>query len=234
MPGSEKYKLIRTGNVRTGTGRSMGRSARYQANAPVVMPDIGEYGNTPFLLTDLQALAGRLQEPGWTRGTRNIYGLEGLLTALLVLPLGLRPGTWLPLIWNDGDWKDPVALAGPDGARGFLDLTIGFMRALDAGFCENPPRFVSVVDTLAARYGVKAVHAQKAWAHGFGLAVSEGLNLDTSFDPTTQRSLVAIAMLLNPSSGRVASGQRSRITLQQAVLTLAQSRLSRGPLGPLT
>ena len=234
MPGSEKYKLIRTGNVRTGTGRSMGRSARYQANDPVAMPDIGNYGHTPFLQADLRVLAERWQDPRWTRGARNIYGIEGLLTALLVLPLGLRPGTWLPLIWNDGDWKDPVALAGSDGVRGFFDLTIGFMRALDAGFCEKPPRFISVVDTLAAHYGVKTVHAQKAWAQGFGLAVSEGRNLDISFDPATQRSLVAIAMLINPSSGRMVPGQTPRVTLQQAVLTLAQSRLSRGPLEPLT
>jgi hypothetical protein len=93
---------------------------------------------------------------------------------------------------------------------------------------------MSVVDTLAGRYGVKPVHAQRAWAQGFGLAVSEVRYLDIPLEPAAQTSLLAIAMLLHPSSGPMAPRKKARGTLEQAVLTLVRARTSRGPLGPLT
>jgi hypothetical protein len=231
-PESEPSRLLRTGALRNRTARPA-RSARQAESAAALVPDIDGCGLGPFTGEDLQALAQRLQDPRWTRGTRNIYGLEGLLTALLVLPLGLRLGAWLPLIWNEGGWKVPVALRGAENSREFLDLTIGFLRHLDAGFSESPPRFTSVVDTLAGRYGVKPAHALRAWSQGFGLAVSEVRYLDIPLDPAAQNSLLAIAMLLHPSAGPVTPGQKSRETLKQAVLSLVRSRTSRGPLGPL-
>lgn len=227
IPDGESPRLLRTGAVRTG------RSTRYAESESVLVPDIDACGLGPFTGEDLQALAQRLQDPRWTRGTRNIYGLEGLLTALLVLPLGLRLGAWLPLIWNEGGWKVPVALRGAENSREFLDLTIGFMRHLDAGFSASPPRFTSVVDTLAGRYGVKPAHALRAWSQGFGLAVSEVRYLDIPLEPAAQNSLLAIAMLLHPSAGPAAPGQRLRESLEQAVLSLVKTRASRGPLGPL-
>ena len=57
-----------------------------------LVPDIDECGQGPFTEDDLQALAQRLQDPRWTRGTRNIYGLEGLLTPGLAGPA--RAGLW--------------------------------------------------------------------------------------------------------------------------------------------
>lgn len=231
-PKGDEIKLLRTGSVRPSAGRA-GRSARYTESEAVLVPGMEELGHGPFTEDDLQALAKRLQDPRWTRGTRNIYGLEGLLTALLILPLGLRLGAWLPLVWNDGGWKVPVALRGAENSREFLDLTIGFMRFLDRGFCATPSRFTSVVDTLATRYGVKALHAQKAWALGFGLAVSEVRYLDIPLDPAAQDSLLTIAMLAHPSSGPTVGTRKPGETLRQAVLTLVRHRTSRGPLGPL-
>lgn len=233
MPDRTKYKLLRTGNIRAATSRGMGRSARYEPNELVTVPDITAYGNAPFLPEDLRALSERLEDRRWTRGTRNIYGLEGLLTALLVLPLGLRLGTWLPLIWNEGGWKDLGALDGLEGSRGFLDLTIGFMRTLDRGFSAKPPRFVSVIDTLAARHGVLPADAPKAWAQGFSLAAGEGRNLDIAFDPAARNCLLTIAALAHSSSGSVDPAEKSGSMLRHAVLTLARVRVSRGPLGAL-
>ena len=197
------------------------------------MPDVDDQGLGPFTEDDLHALAQRLQNPRWTRGTRNIYGLEGLLTALLVLPLGLRLGAWLPLVWNDGGWKVPAALQGAEDSREFLDLTIGFMRHLDRGFCATPPRFDSSIDILAGRCDLTAVNSQNAWTQGFGLAVSEVRFHDMPLDPEAQNSLVAIAKLLQPSSGAIEPDRKAHETLRQAVLTLARTRTSRGPLGPL-
>lgn len=231
-PGSNQFRLIRTGSVRKSAARG-GRSGRYAESEAVVVPNIEDCGLGPFTEAKLQALAERLQDPRWTRGTRNIYGLEGLLTALLVLPLGLRLGAWLPLVWNDGGWKIPTALQADTNSNEFLDLTIGFMRHLDRGFCATPPRFRSVIESLAPRYGVTTAHAQKDWAQGFALAVSEVRYLDIPVDPPARESLHLITRLLHSSSGPVASAPRRREPLKQAVLTLAKARTSRGPLGPL-
>lgn len=232
MPKSDQFKLIRTGSVRTSTGRG-GRSGRYVESEAVVVPEIEDQGLGPFTGDDLHALARRLQNPRWTRGTRNIYGLEGLLTALLVLPLGLRLGAWLPLVWNDGGWKVPAALQGAEDSREFLDLTIGFMRHLDRGFRATPPRFDSSIDILASRHDLTAVNAQNAWVQGFGLAVSEVRFHDMPLDPEAQISLVTIAKLLHPSSDAMEPDRKAHETLRQSVLTLARTRTSRGPLGPL-
>lgn len=230
IPKSEQFRLIRTGSVRATTPRR-GRSGRSAENEAALVPNIEEYGLGPFTSEDLQTLAQRLQDPRWTRGTHNIYALEGLLTALLVLPLGLRLSTWLPLVWDEGSWKVPTAPQGTENSREFLDLTIGFMRHLDRGFCATPPRFTSVIDSLATRYGVKAADAQKAWAQGFGLAVSEVQYLDIPLDPPAQNSLLTIARLLQTSSGPATPEHKPRETLRQAVLTLVKARTSRGPLG---
>ncbi len=233
MPNSDQYKLLRHGGVRA--PRGMSRSGRYAASADVLAPNIEEFGHRPFTDKDRQALAQRLQDPKWPRETLNIYGLEGLLTALLILPIGLRPGAWLPLIWKETGWKIPVALQGEDQFQEFIESIVGFMRALDAGLLATPPRFDSVLDTLAERFRPKSQNPQQDWARGFGLAVSQSNFLKILPDSITHRTLYVIAMHASPPSVTVQQrGRTPPTTLPQAVLALAEARAARGPLGPLS
>jgi yecA family protein len=237
MPTSDQYKLLRHGGVRTGAARAargMSRSGRYAASADVLAPNLEQYGHRAFTDQDLQALAERLQDPKWPRETLNIYGLEGLLTALLVLPIGLRPGAWLPLIWKETGWKVPVALQGADQYHEFVEAVIGFMRTIDAGLLETPPRFASALDTLAKRYRPKTLNAHQDWARGFGLAVSQSNYLKILPDSITHRTLYVIAAHASPPSAALQHRDRtSPQTLQQAVLALADARTTRGALGTL-
>ena len=233
MSTGNQYKLLRNGSIRAGARRGMARSARYGANADVPAPVIDEFGHQPFSEQEAQALARRLQDSDWPRGTLNIYGLEGLLTALLVLPLGLRSGTWLPLIWNESGWKVPSVFQNVAQYRDFIEAVIGFMRTVDNGLLATTPRFTSTLDTLAEHCRPKTPHAHQDWARGFGLAVSHSDYLKMPLEPAIHRALYVIATYANPPATRQHRGDTSPPTLQQAVLTLANARGSRGPLGAL-
>lgn len=237
MPDSNQYKLLRSGSIRGSGGygtRGMSRSGRYGPSTDILAPNIEEFGHQPFSQKHLLALAQRLQDTQWPRGSLNIYGLEGLLTAMLVLPLGLRSGSWLPLVWNESGWKIPVALQDREAFLQFVESIAGYMRMIDRQLLAAPPHFESVIETLPARWRPKSAHAQQDWARGFGLAVSES-NYSRIFpDSVTHRALYAIASHAKPTAVVIhQSGHASPPSLQKAVLTLAESRMSRGPLGPL-
>jgi yecA family protein len=228
MPNSNQYKLLRTGNV------SSGRAGRYRESAHVLAPNIEEFGHQPFTAEHLQKLAKRMQDPAWPRGALNIYELEGLFTALLVLSLGLRPTVWLPLVWNETGWKVPVALQKENHYREFLELITGFLRAIDAGLQETPPRFSSALETLQERYPSKTLQPHQDWALGFGLAMNQSNFLNTVIDPIAHRALYAIAVQTKTPSIIVPQrGVAQSFPLRQAVLVLASKRVARGPLGAL-
>jgi len=236
MPDNDHYKLLRTGSVRVGAARSLrgGRSGRYRESTHMLVPDIEAFGHQPFSTEHLRALAQRMQDCGSPRGALNIYGLEGLLTALLVLPLGLRPTVWLPLVWNESGWKIPVALQLPDRFCESLESMIGFMRMIDNGLRAAMPRFESTLDTLPADYRPKTLHALQDWAMGFGLAIKASSHLTVVPDSAVHRALYVIATHAKPAT--ISTHERRHglsPALRQAVLTLANARTSRGPLGAL-
>ncbi len=76
--------------------------------------------------------------------------LEGYLIALLVWPIGLMPGAWLPPIWGEqGGWRVPEKIRAPDAFAKFTSLVIGFLQELDRGLRANPPRFAPTIGAEA-------------------------------------------------------------------------------------
>ncbi|HEY5754229.1 MAG TPA: UPF0149 family protein, partial [Steroidobacter sp.] len=80
-------------------------SYRYIEVPALVPPTLNKFGQQPFTPRERESLAQWLHEPVWPRGTLNIYALEGYLTALLVWPVAVQPGAWLPAIWNETGWR---------------------------------------------------------------------------------------------------------------------------------
>lgn len=230
---TNQYRLLRTGGVRaasTHAGRG-GRTGRYVTASEILAPNLDEFGHRPFDTEALNALAVRLQDPRWPRGTLNIYGLEGLLTALLVLPLGMRPGVWLPLVWNEAGWKAPLIIQGAEQFADVMETFIGYLRMLDRGFAETPPQFVSALDRLEPRYRPKSLHPLQDWARGFGLALNHSGFLRTPPVPVARQALYTIAAHVAPPTALELHSATGPKSLQQAVLALARVRTSRGPLG---
>lgn len=233
---TDQTKLIRTGGLRAGaTSRTYGvRSTRFIPTPDKIVPNFETLGHEPFGEEQLHALAQRLQMPDWPKGTLNIYGLEGLITALLVLPLSIRPTVWLPLVWNETGWKIPVALQSDDDFQEFIELLAGFMRAVDADLRATPSRSTSISETVAPAHRPSTLNLKRDWAQGFGLAISQSNYLTLPIDTISQRALYTIAIHAKP---HIANSQypnhSSDRSFRQAVLTLGSIRTSRGPLGSL-
>ncbi len=220
--------------LHTGSGRGTGRAARYGASADVRTPDIEAFGNQPFSAQDLHNLAQQLGDPKWPSGAPSIYALEGLLTALLILPIGLRPGAWLPLVWNESGWRIPLALQDEQRFHDFIESIVGFMRRIDGGLLEIPAQFISILENPEfAQYARRPQSANDEWVNGFGIALNQSENFKVRPDSFTHRTLFAIAMHANPSAARIYQGHKPPPTLHEAVLALADLRSSCGPLGPL-
>jgi yecA family protein len=236
MPTSDQFKLLRSGGVRVGAqpGTYSSRSGRLLPAPDKLVPNFEALGQQPFHEEHLHRLTQRLQAPNWPKGTLNIYGLEGLLTALLVLPLSIRPTVWLPLVWNESGWKIPVALQSTDEFQDFMELLGGFMRTIDTDLCATPPRPAFALDNLAAKHRPRTLHPQRDWAQGFGLAISQSNYLTVPVDDVSQRALYAIAIHAKPLLARThPPSTSSPRAFREAIITLARLRTSRGPLGSI-
>lgn len=233
MPSSDRYKLLRNGTVRASDApnspRNTGRSGRYVVSVDVPTPNPEDLGHRPFAEPDLLALTQLLQDPAWPRGAMNIYSLEGFLVALLVMPLGLRTRVWMPSVWNEPGWKTPLALQARDTYDEFLELLFGFMRRIDAGFAESPCRFELVQGSADIQLIRTAEVRAKDWVHGFGKALSLCPHINLMLHSTDRAALHAIASHAVDSVSASTTNHR-RMSIQQAVLVLAQARTSRGPL----
>lgn len=215
---------------RTSRSRSRGR-----LETPVLLPPkLSELGHRPFASIEWEALASLLREPTWPRGTLSIYGLEGYLTALLVWPAALQPGAWLPPIWNEESWKVHPPIDAVDRYGEFLELVVGFLRTIDAGLLQTPPRFDPSLHMKAARDLPDLNARASSWAEGFGRGLRQSVQARGAPDQDTREAVRHIAVFAAGQSGPACgSAQRAGIVLTEAVLMLASTRVSRGPLGAL-
>jgi len=232
MSTSSHYQFLSDGIWSQGE-RAGKRRTKASAGADLLTPDIPQLGQAPFTADDEQALAQRLLDKRWPRGSLNICGLEGLLTALLVLPLGLRPATWLPLIWNEPGWRVPPVLGSVEAFNHFIEAIVGFMRSIDQALRDEPPRLASTLVAAAGLAAADVAQARRDWARGFCLAVSESENFKARPDGPIYDALFAIAVQSYPASEQARLGRRSALTMEGAVLGFAKTRATRGPLGAL-
>ena len=216
----------------------MFRSSRSRSSGhldlPVLLPPkLSELGHQPFAAIERDSLARLLREPTWPRGTLNIYGLEGYLTALLVWPVELQPGAWLPPIWNEESWKVRPPIDTIDRYGEFLELVVGFLRTIDRGLLQTPPGLDHCLYQDAVRDASDSNARARCWAEGFGRGLGQSLQARVSSDQATREAVRHIAAVASGGLARDGA-QRAGIILTDAVLALARARISRGPLGALS
>jgi yecA family protein len=215
------------------------RSSRSRSSGPLetpvlLPPKLSEFGHRPFTSIERESLGCLLREPTWPRGTLNIYGLEGYLTALLVWPAAVQPGAWLPPIWNEESWKVHPPIDTVDRYGDFLELVMGFLRTIDSGLLETPPRFDPGLYMTAARDLPDPNARAQDWAEGFGRGLMQSVQARGSPDHSTREAVRHIAAFAAGQSRLACDGaEGAGIVLTEAVLALASTRVSRGPLGPL-
>jgi len=213
---------------------SRSRSSGHLETPVLLPPKLTELGHQPFTSIERESLACLLREPTWPRGTLSISGLEGYLTALLVWPAELQPGAWLPPIWNEESWKVHPPIDSVDRYGQFLELVVGWLRTIDRGLLQTPPRFDHCVHLKGAR-DLRDLNARaQRWAQGFGRGLRQSVEARGSPDQGTREAVRHIAALaVSQSCLTCESAQRAGIVLTDAVLALASTRVSRGPLGAL-
>jgi hypothetical protein len=210
------------------------RSNRYVESPTLLPPKLSEVGHQSFTSRERESLADLLCESTWPRDTLNIYGLEGYLTALLVWPVALHPGAWLPPIWNEESWRvrPPIDTAQRYGE--FVELTVGFLRTIDQGLLQSPPVFEPCLrwklGDEALDIGARAEH----WAQAFGRGLRQGIEARVAPAQGVREAVHQVATYAAGRSCFSRSGmQQAEIVLRKAVLALASTRISRGPLGAL-
>jgi hypothetical protein len=210
------------------------RATRAGQLPEIQIPDLATTGLRPFGPAELRDLVQWTRRSEWPDGCLDIYALEGLLCSLLLLPLALRPGVWLPYLWHDRGWRVPALLKSGQAFPEFLELVVGFMRAHDARLLAGPPRFESVLD--AAEFHLRDDPPQlrlRQWVRGFGLLIEQSGNFQTSPPPPLRRLLFALAALGDPTLAETARLRGAALSLRECILGLAAQRTSRGPLGAL-
>ena len=208
---------------------SASRSSRSTKSTEILAPTIAALGHRPFAMQERDALAVWLQDSEWPLGSMNIYTLEGYLTALLVMPLGLRTGTWMPAIWSENGWNIPLALQAREKHTEFMELLVGYMRAIDTGFLASPPHFKSVLLSTGSWSNRHASLNAQDWVNGFGKALHLCSHLNLA-DANVNAALHAIAAQAAESNRANSTNGKANAIIRQAVLLLAQTRTSRGPL----
>jgi yecA family protein len=213
---------------------SRSRSSRHLQTPLLLPPKVSELGHRPFASIEWEALASLLREPTWPRGTLCIYGLEGYLTALLVWPVVSQPGAWLPPIWNGESWRVRPPIDTIDRYGEFLELVVGFLRTIDSGLLQTPPRFDPGLHRKGARELPDLNARAQSWAEGFGRGLRQSVQSRGSPDQGTCEAVRHIgAFAVSESRLTSGSAQRAGTVLTDAVLALASTRGSRGPLGAL-
>lgn len=214
--------------------RSTRPRSSHRVEMPALLPPkVSEFGHQPFTSSEQQSLAHWLREPIWPRGTLDIYALEGYLTALLVWPVALQPGAWLPSIWNENGWKVRPPIDTPERYGEFLELVLGFLRRIDRDLLQAPPVFEPSLHLSWGYEDLDMRERAQSWALGFGRGFSQGVQ--TRVAPTLDaRQAVRTIATHGTGHPHLSKGaHRAEIDFARAVLALAKTRVSRGPLGAL-
>lgn len=212
----------------------LSRTSRYGETATLVPPKVIELGHRLFTSCEQASLANWLQEPMWPRDTLNIYALEGYLTGLLVLPVELQPGAWLPPIWNLNGWKIPPPIDTEQRYAEFMELVFGYLRMIDRSLLETPPTFEPGLRLELGDDRLDVLARAQHWARGFGRALKQAARTRSGPLPGNRDAVLTIARYdAGQTRGAPDCALHPNTNLKQAILVLASNRISRGPLGAL-
>jgi yecA family protein len=203
-------------------------TARYGQTLPQLLPpDLQSLGTIAFTPQDFKALDAWLAEEGWPLNRMDAAMLEGYLVALLVWPIQLSPGAWLPAIWGIRGWKVAAKIATREGYDRFLALVIGLLQELERRLVAAPRglTFVLKNDTalLSPRY-----FAGAAWATGFIAALEfneGGLGSRSALSRAALENIIAIASSRSKESSEMGIAAAE---LRASVGTLLDERPARG------
>jgi yecA family protein len=203
-------------------------TTRYGQAAPQLLPpDLQSLGSIAFTAHDFTALDAWLAEDGWPAERMDAAMLEGYLVALLVWPIQLSPGAWLPAIWGIRGWKVAAKIATPEHYNRFLALVIGLLQELERRLTATPRALTFVLASECALLSTRSF-AGAAWSTGFMSALqfsATGLGSRSALSRAALENIIAIASLRSKEPGAMG---RVAAELRASVSTLMDERPARG------
>jgi yecA family protein len=203
-------------------------SARYGQSTPQLLPpDLQSLGSIAFTAHDFKTLDAWLAEDGWPAEHMDAAMLEGYLVALLVWPIQLSPGAWLPAIWGIRGWKVAAKIATPERYDQFLALVIGLLQELERRLTAAPRALTFVLASDCALSSTR-YFAGAAWSTGFMSALqfsASGLGSRSALSRAALENIIAIASLRPKESSAMI---RVAAELRASVSTLMDERPARG------
>lgn len=190
-------------------------------------PDLRTIGAAPFGDQQRTRLTAWLREAAWPRGHMEIAELEGFLVALIVWPVDIPTGAWLPPIWGGRGWRVPTKIASRSQYEEFVALVVGFMQDLDRRLSIHPSRMESSV--LRGSKDHSRAEALHAWGKGFMTALTLG---SQGLKGRSASAGAAVRNIAGSTSASAPFGPHAVEEVVSAVMTLMEQRASRGPLGP--
>jgi hypothetical protein len=154
---------------------------------------------------------------------------EGYLVALIVWPVELSPGAWLPLIWGIRGWKVAAKIATLEKYDRFIALVMGMFQELERRLSASPASATFVL-TKDAPYLSGRYFAGAAWSTGFMTALYEssaGLGTRTAAVRGAVEAIARHASSRSTESNRLPSVATA---LNIAVMTIMSERPSRAPI----
>ena len=208
----------------------VGRHALLPTQLP---PDVGALGVVEFTLRDRATLSDWLAEDGWPRWRMDIAMLEGYLVGLLVWPVAIASGAWLPPIWGVAGWKVPPKIKSPGAYRKFEDLVVGYLHYLEFQISTPDPGFIPTLSPSSTNWHPRAAPGI-SWAQGFVKALQQGLQGLRGRSDGATSAVTRIAHYASAPMTVATTHHAIEAELAAAVAVLAAERISRGPLGEFT
>jgi yecA family protein len=203
-------------------------TARYGQSAPQLLPpNLQSLGSIAFTPHDFRALDAWLAEDGWPAERMDAAMLEGYLVALLVWPIQLSPGAWLPAIWGIRGWKVAAKIATPEHYDRFLALVIGLMQELERRLTATPRESSFVLAGDCALFSTR-FFAGAAWSTGFMSALqfnATGLGSRSALSRAALEKIISIASLRSKEPRPMS---RAAAELRASVSILMDERPARG------
>ena len=194
-------------------------SSRYGHVTPRLLPpDLRDFGSVAFTAHDFRVLDGWLAEEGWPAERMDAAMLEGYLVALLVWPIQLSPGAWLPAIWGVRGWKVAAKIAVPESYERFLALVIGMLQELERRLAATPPAPTFVLVDECALCSTR-YFAGAAWSTGFISALqfnANGMGSRSASSEAAVEKILGFASLRSKEPGAmkaVASALRASVAV---------------------
>jgi yecA family protein len=203
-------------------------TARYGQTVPQLLPpDPQSLGSIAFTLLDFKTLDSWLAEEGWPAERMDAAMLEGYLVALLVWPIQLSPGAWLPAIWGIRGWKVAAKIATQESYDRFLALVFGLLQELERRLTATPRAQTFVLNNECAPLSTR-YFAAAAWATGFVSALefnANGFGSRTALSHAALEKIIAVASLRSKESSAMKSVAAE---IRASVSTLMDERPARG------